>query len=147
MDIVKLMYSITFPVRFLNYVSPIFLPTFVSIVCRCHLQVSNHHYYGNLGQLFRPLALIEYLGVNGSESRIYAEALGWGTLFAYFTFVALPPSHLIPEPTLTYLVSPPYTQRVAVAACSVIGTSLDIYIYHAPSSRHCLFKHVFTSFG
>jgi hypothetical protein len=33
-------------------------------------------------------------------------------------------SHLIPEPTLTRLISP--TQRVAVAARSVIGTSLNI---------------------
>jgi hypothetical protein len=33
-------------------------------------------------------------------------------------------SHLIPEPTLTHPISP--TQRVAVAARSVIGTSLNI---------------------
>jgi hypothetical protein len=72
MDIVRLMYSITFPVRFLNYVSPIFLPTFVSIVCRCHLQVSNHHYYGNLVNCLGLWPLIEYLGVDGSESKIYA---------------------------------------------------------------------------
>jgi hypothetical protein len=36
-----------------------------------------------------------------------------------------PLSDLIPEPTLTYLISP-YAQRVAVAARSVIGTSLNI---------------------
>jgi hypothetical protein len=54
-----------------------------------------------------------------------SEALGWGTLFTYFTFITLPLYHLIPEPTLTHLFSP-YTQRVAVAARSVIGTSLNI---------------------
>ena len=31
----------------------------------CHLQASNHHDYGNLSQLFRSLALIEHLGVDG----------------------------------------------------------------------------------
>ena len=58
-----------------------------------------------------------------------SEVLGWGTSSVIYLFHTLLPSlsRLIPKPTLTHLsLSLLHTQRVALAAHSVINTSLNI---------------------